>query len=76
MIRNNDATEYCVTKGAEVTVAGWKSSIGPYGQNVLETLPAKLKNPPKSIKIDELPENVVPIIRRPIATPCLLPNDD
>ena len=62
MIRNNDATECCVTKGAEATVASWQSSKGPYGQNVLETLFVKLKSPPKTIKIDGLPKNVVPII--------------
>ena len=46
MIRNNDATECCITKGAEATVASWQSSIGPYGQKVLDTLFVKLKHPP------------------------------
>ena len=76
MIRNNDATFCCITKGAEATVASWQSSTGLYGQNILETLFVKLKNPPKLIKIDGLPKNMVPIIRRPMATQCLLPNDD
>ena len=76
MIRNNNATECCITMGAEATVASWQSSIGLFGQNVLDTLFVKLKNPLKPIKIDGLPKNVVPIIRRPMATQCLLPNDD
>jgi hypothetical protein len=30
MIRNNDATELCITKGQEGYVVGWQSSDGPY----------------------------------------------
>jgi hypothetical protein len=36
----------------------------------------KLKNPPKTVKIDGLPENVVPLTRHSTATMCSLPNDD
>jgi hypothetical protein len=28
MLRNNDTTELCITKGQEDTVAGWNSCIG------------------------------------------------
>jgi hypothetical protein len=31
MIRHNDATELCITKGQEGTVAAWQSHEGPYG---------------------------------------------
>jgi hypothetical protein len=36
----------------------------------------KLKNPPKTVKIDGLPENVVPLTRHSTATMCSLLNDD
>jgi hypothetical protein len=76
MLRHNDATECCITKGTEATVVSWQSAKGPEGQNVLDTLFVKLTNPPKTVKIDGLPENVVPITRHTTATMCLLPNDD
>ncbi|KIM74021.1 hypothetical protein PILCRDRAFT_80473, partial [Piloderma croceum F 1598] len=76
MLRNNDATECCITKGAEATVVGWQSVEGPEKQTMLDTLFVKLTNPPKTVKIDGLPENVVPITRHVTATMCLLPNDD
>jgi hypothetical protein len=76
MLRHNDATECCITKGAEATIVSWQSIKGPEGQNVLDTLFVKLKNPPKTVKIDGLPENVVPITRHITATMCLLPNDE
>jgi hypothetical protein len=76
MLRHNDATECCITKGAEATVVSWQSIEGPEGQTVLDTLFVKLTNPPKTVKIDGLPENVVPITRHITATMCSLPNDD
>jgi hypothetical protein len=76
MLRHNDATECCITKGAEATVVSWQSIDGPEGQTVLDTLFVKLTNPPKNVKIDGLPENVVPITRHTTATMCSLPNDD
>jgi hypothetical protein len=36
IIRNNDATELCITKGQEGHVAGWQASKGPQGQVVLD----------------------------------------
>ena len=38
MIRNNNATELCITKGQEAYVIGWDAIDGPKGQKVLETL--------------------------------------
>jgi len=68
MLRHNDATECCITKGAEGVVASWQSSIGPEKQNILDTLFVKLINSPKMIKIDGLPENIVPITRQSTST--------
>ena len=65
-----------MTKGAEGTVVNWQSIKGTAGQNVLDTLFVKLKNPPKSIQIEGLPENVVPITRHITSTICVLPNDE
>ena len=76
MLKHNDATECCMTKGAEATVVSWQTSKGPEGQLVLETLFVKLVNPPKTVKLPGLPDNVVPITRHTTATMCYLPNDD
>jgi hypothetical protein len=45
IIRNNEATELCITKGQEGHVAGWQSAIGPHGQVILDTLFVKLDRP-------------------------------
>jgi len=76
MLKHNDATECCMTKGAEATVVSWQTSKGPEGQLVLETLFVKLVNPPKTVRLPGLPDNVVPITRHATATMCYLPNDD
>jgi hypothetical protein len=75
MLRVNDATELCITKGQEAVVVGWDSGIGPSGQNILETLFVRLVNPPREVNIDGLPVNVVPIPRTVTHVTCLLPDD-
>ena len=75
MIRNNDATELCITKGQEGSVAGWNAKRGPHGKHVLETLFVKLNKPPKDIQIEGLPMNVVPIVMATKTIPCVFPND-
>ena len=76
MIRHNEATECCITKGAEATVVSWQTIKGPEGQQMLDTLFVKLTNPPKMVKIDGLPDNVVPLTRHTTAVTCVMPNDD
>ncbi|KDR71669.1 hypothetical protein GALMADRAFT_74602 [Galerina marginata CBS 339.88] len=61
MIRNNYATELCMTRGQEGFVFGWQSKVGKQGQTVLDTLFIKLKKPPSIVKFNGLPENVIPI---------------
>ncbi|KDR76080.1 hypothetical protein GALMADRAFT_67450 [Galerina marginata CBS 339.88] len=61
MIRNNNATELCITKGQDGTVWGWDSSVLPDGKKTLRTLFIKLNKPPCSVKFPGLPKNVVPI---------------
>jgi hypothetical protein len=76
MLKHNDATECCITKGAEATVVNWQTVKGPEGQDMLDTLFVKLKNPPKTIQIPNLPENIVPITRHVTTMKCYLFNDD
>ena len=75
MIRHNDATELCITKGQEEHVVGWDSREDQEGRLFLETLFVKLENPPKEVKIEGLPVNVVPIPKSSTTVTCLLPND-
>ncbi|KAH7903669.1 hypothetical protein BJ138DRAFT_1020268 [Hygrophoropsis aurantiaca] len=75
MIRNNDATELCITKGQEGKVVGWQSSIGSKGQRVLDTLFVLLVNPPSAVQIEGLPPNVVPISKSVNTIPVRLHDD-
>jgi hypothetical protein len=75
MIRNNEATELCITKGQEGHVASWQSVIGPHGQLVLDTLFVRLDRPAKTITIDGLPENVVPLTKLSKSVLCVTPSD-
>ena len=63
IIKNNDTTELCITKGQEGHVVIWLAGKGLHGQLVLNTLFIKLDQSAKTINIDGLPENVVPITR-------------
>ena len=76
MIRYNFATEMCMTRGQEGFVHGWQSKIGSKGQNMLDTLFIKLKDPPSSVKITDLPEDVVPIFPTTTIVKAMLPNDE
>jgi hypothetical protein len=76
MIKHNQATECCVTNGAEATAVGWKSHFISEDKETLDILFVKLTNPPKNIQLDGLPENVVPISKHTISVPCDLPNDN
>jgi hypothetical protein len=75
MIRNNAATEMCITKGQEAIVHAWDSHKTPEGRDVLDTLFVELINPPKTVKLDGLPLNVVPLTRTCVTTSCRLPDD-
>lgn len=75
IIKVNEATELCITKGQEGIVVGWDSSIGHSNQKVLDTLFVELTNPPRTIQLPDLPENVVPLGRASTHLTCLLPDD-
>ena len=75
MIRTNIATELCITKGQEGTVARWHASRGKDGRPVLDTLFVKLTEPPKKVKFSGLPDNVVPITKTTVNMRVELPDD-
>ncbi|KAJ7840443.1 hypothetical protein B0H13DRAFT_1649692, partial [Mycena leptocephala] len=75
MIKDNAATELCITKGQEAVVVRWDSPIGPSGQRILDTLCVRLTNPPRDIQIPDLPLNVVPLARTSNHVTCLLRDD-
>ncbi|KAJ7086961.1 hypothetical protein C8R44DRAFT_650424, partial [Mycena epipterygia] len=75
MLRSNEATELCMTKGQDAVVVGWDESVGPSGQRVLETLFVRLENPPRSVQIEDLPVNVVPLTRTITHITALLEDD-
>jgi hypothetical protein len=75
MIRSNEATELCMTKGQDGEVCGWDESKGPAGQRILETLFVKLIKPPHPVQIPDLPLNVVPVCRTSSHVTCLLQDD-
>jgi hypothetical protein len=75
MIKANEATELCITKGQEAVVVGWDSTNGPSGQQILDTLFVQLVNPPREIQIPGLPLNVVPLGRTSNHVTCLLRDD-
>ena len=76
MLRNNDATELCITKGQEGTVAGWQSYVGPHGKFVLDTLFVQLTNPPHTVNFVGLPENEVPIPKMSQTIECTMKSDE
>jgi hypothetical protein len=75
MLRNNDATELCMTKGQEAFVAGWQSYTAEHGKRVIDTLFLELDHPSKVVKIPGLPENVVPIVMSTKTIQCMFPSD-
>src|SRR5438046_9286569 len=74
MIRNNDATELCITKGQEGFVVGWQATKGPHGKQVLDTLFIELENPPQLVQIPGLPPNVVPVVKSKKTIKCKFPS--
>jgi hypothetical protein len=54
---------------------GWQAGRGIHGQHVLDTLFIKLDKPAKLVKIDGLPENVVPITRGSKIIECIFSSD-
>lgn len=78
MIRYNEATELCMTRGQEGRVVGWTAQKLPkwQGRRVLDTLYVELLNPPRNVKLPHLPKNVVPMTPNVDTVEAQLPNDE
>ncbi|KAI0355617.1 hypothetical protein OH77DRAFT_1454050 [Trametes cingulata] len=73
ILKNNEATEICATNGAEGVVYDWKAHLEPSGEEVLDVLFVRLTDPPKTVQIEGLPANVVPVVRTKNRVKCVLP---
>ncbi|KAF6741382.1 hypothetical protein DFP72DRAFT_833751, partial [Ephemerocybe angulata] len=78
MIRHNEATELCITRGQEARVVGWTAMKYPKwpGRKYLDVLYVELINPPHSVNLPHLPKNVVPLTRNAETVEAQLPNDE
>ncbi|KAF6744861.1 hypothetical protein DFP72DRAFT_825122 [Ephemerocybe angulata] len=77
IIRYNEATELCITRGQEARVVGWSALKYPKwpGRKYLDVLYVQLVNPPHTVKLPHLPKNVVPLTRNSESIEAQLPND-
>ncbi|KAF6761873.1 hypothetical protein DFP72DRAFT_802495 [Ephemerocybe angulata] len=77
IIRYNEATELCITRGQEARIVGWTALKYPKwkGRKCLDTLYVELVNPPHSVNLPHLPKNVVPLTRRSESIEAQLPDD-
>ncbi|KAF6746514.1 hypothetical protein DFP72DRAFT_823084 [Ephemerocybe angulata] len=77
IIRFNEATELCITRGQEARVVGWSALKYPKwpGRKYLDVLYVELINPPHMVKLPHLPKNVVPLTRNSESIEAQLPND-
>ncbi|TFK53369.1 hypothetical protein OE88DRAFT_1625780 [Heliocybe sulcata] len=74
LIKRNEATECCITNGAEAKIVSWHSDTIA-GVTILDTLFVELINPPKLVQLEGLPTNVVPLIRHTSTVTCKMPNN-
>lgn len=74
MLKSNEATELCATNGAEARVVGWDTYDNALEGRYLSTVFVELINPPRTIKLDGLPANVVPVTVKRERISCKLPN--
>ncbi|KAI0043089.1 hypothetical protein FA95DRAFT_1461933, partial [Auriscalpium vulgare] len=75
LIKRNEATEVCVTNGAEGTVVGWKAVLHNNNKSTLDTVFVKLTKPPSVVQLEGLPMNVVPISKQSLPVQCKMAND-
>ncbi|KAF6755123.1 hypothetical protein DFP72DRAFT_811972 [Ephemerocybe angulata] len=77
IIRFNEATELCITRGQEARVVGWSALKYPKwpGRKYLDVLYVELVRPPHPVKLPHLPQNVVPLTRHSESIEAQLPDD-
>ncbi|KAF9050084.1 hypothetical protein BJ165DRAFT_1414093 [Panaeolus papilionaceus] len=78
LIRHNEATELCITRGQDAVVVGWTAVgiPGHPGRQRLDVLFVELVNPPAQVQISKLPPNVVPLTSVKQAIDAMLPSDE
>lgn len=64
MLRYNEATECCMTNGANAVVVGWSADGDLDVRPTLNTLFVELVRPTRNVQLEGLPPNVVPIVKR------------
>jgi hypothetical protein len=76
MIRNNDATELCITNGPRrILWLDGSQYEDLMVKLVLDTSFVELYKPPQQIQIPGLPKNVVPIMKVTKTVDCVFPSD-
>lgn len=75
ILKANQATELCATNGAEATVYSWDYFTDHTGRKYLNTLFVSLKDPPRHVQVNGLPEDVIPVVRIRDRMPFTLLND-
>ncbi|EIM79077.1 uncharacterized protein STEHIDRAFT_69941, partial [Stereum hirsutum FP-91666 SS1] len=75
LIKHNEATEAGVTNGAEGHVIGWLAHSFGDGKETLDTLFVKLKLSATVVKVDGLPDNIVPVCAYVKSIEVQLPDD-
>jgi hypothetical protein len=78
IIRYNEATELCITRGQEARVIGWSQRNFSKSDNrkVLDVLYLELISPPQTVKLPNLPVNVVPLSAMSQSIEARLPTDE
>ena len=72
MIKVNEATECCITNGAEGIVVGWTSRPISDDKFALDTLFVQLTAAPSKVQVKGLPENVIPLVHQTHIVKCKL----
>jgi len=75
MIHYNFATDLCMTRGQDAKVVDWIDKETHFGRRALATLFVELIDPPRDVKLDGLPRNVVPIPQTTNAMKAYLKDD-
>ena len=75
VLKQNEATELCATNGAQGIVDDWDCHISN-DRLILDVLYVQLINPPRTMQLPGLKENVIPLTRTRKTIHCTLPAND
>ena len=65
----------CIMKGQEGVMYAWQSHKRPNNKDMIDTLFVELANLPTPVKMDGLPQNVIPLTRTAVITNCKFMDD-